>query len=181
MDSKQIDKLNVANSNRSIEIVRRSFVLFIFLPLFFGTLRAQKPAVVHLPELKAWMESDNDTIYVLNFWATWCKPCVAEMPYFDRLQKEYEGQKLKVIFLSLDFVEDYDARLLPFLEKTKPYSEVVLLDEPKYNKWIDLVAEEWSGAIPATLFVKHKSGIRHFHEGDFTFESLKAQVETLMQ
>ena len=71
--------------------------------------------------------------------------------------------------------------MIPFLERKQLYSEVVLLDEPKYHLWIDKVSEEWSGAIPATIFVQKSKDIRHFHEGEFTYEELKSQVESLIE
>jgi thiol-disulfide isomerase/thioredoxin len=145
-----------------------------------GSLPAQQPAVYHLQDLEAIMNRDNDTLYVLNFWATWCKPCVEEMPHFDRVQKETEGKKVKVVFVSLDFKNQIDSRLVPFLKRKKPYSTVVFLDEPNLNDWGNAVSKDWSGAIPATLFVQAGKGIRHFHEGDFTYESLISTVHTLL-
>jgi thiol-disulfide isomerase/thioredoxin len=49
--------------------------------------------------------SSTDTIYVVNFWATWCKPCVEELPIFDSLNLEVKGQAIKVLLVNLDFVE----------------------------------------------------------------------------
>lgn len=141
---------------------------------------AQRPEIIHIQQVQAWDQADNDTLYVLNFWATWCKPCVAEMPYFDQVQRELEEQKVKVIFISMDFSNEYEKRLVPFVARKKLYSKVVMLDEPKYNDWIDLVSPAWSGAIPATLMVQHSRGIREFHEGEYTYESLKSKIESLI-
>jgi thiol-disulfide isomerase/thioredoxin len=145
-----------------------------------GVVRAQRPEIIHIQQVQAWDQADNDTLYVLNFWATWCKPCVAEMPYFDQVQRELEEQKVKVIFISMDFSNEYEKRLVPFVARKKLYSKVVMLDEPKYNDWIDLVSPAWSGAIPATLMVQHSRGIREFHEGEYTYESLKSKIESLI-
>lgn len=142
------------------------------------SLNAQKPEVVHLEDFLKFTQQDNDTLYVLNFWSTWCKPCVAELPHFDRIQKEMEDQKVKVVLFSLDFKKEYASRLIPFLEKKKLYPKVLFLDEPKFNDWIDRVDSTWSGSIPATLIVQHSRGIRKFHEGSFTYESLKATISS---
>jgi thiol-disulfide isomerase/thioredoxin len=147
----------------------------------WGNAFAQKPAIIHIDQVMAWDQADNDTLYVLNFWATWCKPCVAEMPYFDQVQREMEAQKVKVIFISMDFRNEYDKRLVPFLARKKLYAQAVLLDEPKYNEWIDRVSTAWSGAIPATLIVQHSRGIRDFHEGEYTYETLKSKIDSLIQ
>ena len=155
-------------------------VLGMLLSAAAGQLHAQKPEIIKMSQVAAWDLADNDTLYVLNFWATWCKPCVAEMPYFEQVQREMEAQKVKVIFISMDFRNEYDKRLVPFVNRKKLYSKVVLLDEPKYNEWIDKVSTAWSGAIPATLIVQHSKGIRAFHEGEFTYESLKTKIESLL-
>jgi thiol-disulfide isomerase/thioredoxin len=89
---------------------------------------------------------------VVNFWATWCKPCVEELPAFDSLCKP--NSDFKILLVSLDFKEDIDKKVKPFLEKHKISCECVVLDEINGNDYINLVSKDWSGAIPATLFVK---------------------------
>jgi thiol-disulfide isomerase/thioredoxin len=169
-------------SHLSMQLSLRWFGFFCAVALLFcGRVAAQKPAFIHMSDVAAWELADNDTLYVLNFWATWCKPCVAEMPYFDQVQKEMAAQKVKVIFISMDFRSDYEKRLVPFVAKRKFQSQIVLLDEPKYNDWIDKVSTTWSGAIPATLIVQHSKGIRAFHEGEYTYETLKSQIDSLIQ
>lgn len=148
--------------------------------LFSGLGVSAQTAVLKLNDLEQWTKSTDDTLYVLNFWATWCRPCVAEMPYFEQVTESYASKPVKVIFISLDFVEDLETRVEPFLKRKKLQSEVVLLDETKYHEWIDLISPEWSGSIPATLFVNHSRQIRKFHEGDFTFETLSTEIESIL-
>jgi thiol-disulfide isomerase/thioredoxin len=116
-------------------------------------------------------EKQNDTIYVINFWATWCKPCVEELPYFEELHNRYKGKKVKVLLVSLDFPDQIDKKLIPFIKEKQLNSEVVILTDGDANNWIPKIAEEWSGAIPATLvYDKNK---RSFHEQSFeTFDEL---------
>ncbi|HQU60293.1 MAG: TlpA family protein disulfide reductase [Phaeodactylibacter sp.] len=97
---------------------------------------------------------DNDTTYIINFWATWCAPCVAELPYFDQLVDAYQGQKVKVILVSLDFPRQFETKLAPFVRERQLKPTVVALADGHYNDWIDKVSTEWSGAIPATLVYK---------------------------
>lgn len=93
-----------------------------------------------------------DTTYVVNFWATWCKPCVQELPAFDSLTTE--NKKLKVLLVCLDFKEEIDKKVNPFLLKKNIKTECVLLDEINGNDYIDRISKQWSGAIPATLIKK---------------------------
>jgi len=97
---------------------------------------------------------DNDTTYVINFWATWCKPCVEELPYFEQLIRASRDQKVKVILVSLDFPRQFESRLAPFVEERQLQASVVALADGRYNDWIDKVSPEWTGAIPATYIYK---------------------------
>lgn len=99
-------------------------------------------------------ELDNDTTYVINFWATWCKPCVEELPYFEALTAAHKSDKVQIILISLDFPKQLESKLVPFVQEKQLQSKVVTLLDGKYNDWIDKVSTEWSGAIPATLFRK---------------------------
>lgn len=107
---------------------------------------------------------DNDTTYVINFWATWCKPCVKELPYFEILNNKFVGQKIKVILISLDFKNQIELKLKPFIEKGNYKSKIVLLLDNKYNTWIEKVDSNWSGSIPATLLIKGNNRIFAEHE-----------------
>ncbi len=124
-------------------------------------------------ELLPVFNQSNDTTYVVNFWATWCKPCVKELPYFEEAVQAYKGQPVKIILVSLDFPKQIDSRLMPFIREHELQAEVVMLTDPDANSWIPRIADEWSGAIPATLV--QYNGKTVFREGDF--ESLKELKE----
>jgi len=98
---------------------------------------------------------EKNKIYVINFWATWCKPCVAEMPYFEELQNKNNKSDLEVIFVSLDFGEDVKNKVEQFLDTKKFKSKCVILTDGASNEWIDKVDPSWSGAIPITLYLKN--------------------------
>lgn len=122
---------------------------------------------------------ENDSTYVINFWATWCKPCVAELPYFEQLWEDYRKEKFKVILISLDFPQQIEKKLIPFLQKHQLESEVWVLDDSDANTWINKVSPEWSGAIPATLVYNRNQ--REFREQSFeTYEELNEIVKPLV-
>ncbi|MCB9081552.1 MAG: TlpA family protein disulfide reductase [Lewinellaceae bacterium] len=112
------------------------------------------------------MAQDNDTTYVINFWATWCKPCVEELPYFDSLHVNVAQKPVKVLLVSLDFRRDLTRKLVPFLAEHPLKPPVAVLLDGKYNDWIDKVSTEWDGAIPAT--VVYQGGKRIFHGEQFS-------------
>ena len=98
--------------------------------LVFGSiLTIGKVPIIKVDDLNKRLHNGIDTIYVVNFWATWCAPCVAELPYFEKIDSVYRGQKVKVILVSTDFKKDIDSRLNSFIERKKLHSEVNFLDE----------------------------------------------------
>lgn len=125
--------------------------------------------------LEPLLHKNNDTVYVVNFWATWCKPCVGELPEFEKINQDYTDQKVKVILVSLDFPKKYDELLIPFIEENNIKSKVIHLIEVNANKWINKVSPEWSGAIPATLIYKGNS--KDFFEGKLNYEEIKKSID----
>lgn len=125
-------------------------------------------------KLEYFLTRKNDTTYIVNFWATWCVPCVEELPYFEKLAEETKGNKVKVLLVSLDMPKMVETKLLPFIKEKKLQTEVVLLRDPDANSWISRVDKKWSGAIPATLI--YNSDKRKFYEKSFTYEELTKEV-----
>jgi thiol-disulfide isomerase/thioredoxin len=159
--------------------VRR--ILIFSLCLLGSSIHAQSPKVVQWPELEQMMKPASDALMVINFWATWCKPCVAELPSFIRLAEEYNSRKVRFVFVSLDFKKELDARLVPFVKDKMPGKTVVLLDEPDHDTWISKVDEMWQGAIPATLFVRSSPPLHVFYESSFTFDQLSETLKSLLK
>ncbi|MEZ4686638.1 MAG: TlpA family protein disulfide reductase [Bacteroidia bacterium] len=131
-------------------------------------------------EFEERLPKESDTLYVLNFWATWCGPCVEELPYFVELDSVWSEKPVKFVLVSLDFAGQKDNSLLPFLQKRKINTEVWYLEDAhgRTSKgWIDRLAPEWSGSIPATLLLGAGHSLFAFREETFTSESLKAWLE----
>ncbi|QNJ98200.1 TlpA disulfide reductase family protein [Constantimarinum furrinae] len=137
-----------------------------------------KIAVYNFEGLEPEFSKSNDTTYIVNFWATWCKPCIKELPYFEEINSKYSEDKVKVMLVSLDDPKKLDSQLLPFVEKHQLNSTVVLLDDPAANTWIPMVSPEWSGSIPATLMIKN--GARKFYERSFTYNELETELKTIL-
>src|SRR5690606_25252267 len=124
----------------------RCFLVFL---IFSTTAFGQRVEVIKYPALQALIESKAAEIHVINFWATWCGPCIKELPRFEQLHlKNTTG--LKVTLISMDFADQVD-RVNRFLQRRKMTTPALLLDEINGNAWIDKVEPAWSGAIPATL------------------------------
>jgi thiol-disulfide isomerase/thioredoxin len=135
-------------------------ILPILLLLWSLSASAQDVPVIKLRQLEEILASKEKRILVVNFWATWCAPCVKELPYFETLHKS-SATDAKVILINLDFADKLD-RVKSFVSRKKMEATVFLLDEIDYNSWIDKVDPSWQGAIPATLVINTQTGQRKF-------------------
>ena len=129
---------------------------------------------------KQLLQKQSDTTYVINFWATWCKPCVEEMPAFLAFDSSLtkSSQKVRVVLVSLDFVKDLQSKLRSFVAAKHIRPQVVLFSDHKVSDWIDSVSKEWSGSIPATLIINNAAHFRIFHEGELSQTELEKLVSS---
>lgn len=126
-------------------------------------------------DLEPLLNIKNDTTYVINFWATWCKPCIREIPQFKELDSIYKIEKIKIVLVSLDFPKDVDTKLVAFAKEKQIEDKVVVLLDGNYNDWIDKVSLEWSGAIPATYIYNRERN--ELFQG--SFENTKELVDVV--
>ena len=128
---------------------------FLGILLLFSCNNMSKETieVVDFDGLYSKIDLSVDKTYVINFWATWCAPCIKELPYFEEVNKELKDKNTEVILVSLDFPSQIESKLKPYTKKNKIKSKVILLDDSKMNTWVPKVSEQWDGGIPATLIV----------------------------
>jgi thiol-disulfide isomerase/thioredoxin len=135
-----------------------------------------KLQLVDMDRLNHYLHSKNDSIYIINFWATWCVPCVEELPEFDKIAREYEDKNVRLVLVSVNSVKD-SLMVVKFLESRNYFAENLLLDGGSPNDWIPKVNEEWTGSIPATIVKSsHKTT---FFEGKLSEKELKKRIEDL--
>ena len=127
------------------------------------------------------MSAHTDTTYVFNFFATWCAPCCEEFPYFQKFSETNSNQKLRVIFVSLDFKKDYRKHLLPFLKSHHVTNTTLLLNETDYNSWIDKVDSTWDGDLPATLIINNAKHKREIYHRELSYAELEAAIKPFLQ
>ena len=159
------------------------FKRYILLPifLFIANYTIGQIPVIHsisVQQLLERIEKQSDTIFVVNMWATWCLPCVKEIPDFNQIGRLYQNKPIQVIMASLDFPNQKETRLIPFLTTNQVFHSVILLLTPRGGDWISDVDKNWSGAIPATLFVHGKN--RVFHEGELTYDEIIANINKVV-
>lgn len=120
------------------------------------------------------LHKKNDTLYLINFWATWCGPCRDELPAIEKVGEKYKNEKFRILLVSMDMKSQLNSRLLPFLKTNQIKSDVLLLDDPRHNTWIDKVDPGWSGEIPFTLL--YSRDFRNSYSSSFTYEELDSII-----
>lgn len=140
----------------------------------------QNVRVVRFAQLQQLLKSKQDTLLVINFWATWCKPCVHELPHFQKAYESFKEKPVRFLLVSLDDAKELKTRLEPFVQRHQMTTPVWLLDESDYNSFIDKVDESWQGALPATLFLNNAREQRVFYEKELTAEQLNQTIRNLL-
>ena len=124
------------------------------------------------------LDLSNNQTYVINFWATWCSPCIKELPHFVYVNKKYDNSIVKVFLVSLDLPEHYNSKLIPFIKKNNLLSDVVHLTDTNLNDWMPKISNEWNGGIPATLIINENS--QKFYLNPFEKDELIYEIEDVI-
>jgi len=154
---------------------------FIYIISFFFSaqfaLAQEVPTLLFKDILKK--VENTEGLVILNVWATWCKPCVAELPHFQKVQDSLRSQGVHIIIASADF-DTQIPNIKPFLEKRSLTLDACHIKDGGESGWIDLFDPSFSGAIPATAFYLNGKKVL-FHEGDFKEEELFKIVNEILK
>ena len=165
--------------NLLVKTAMKKLIVLSIMLLLGASLHAQNiPVYESFDQYQPLLEKNNDTTYVINYWATYCAPCIEEMQVFRKLEQEYSNKPVKIILTSLDFGSNAKERVRSFISKHQVRSKVVILDDPRSNAWINKVSTKWSGALPGTLVYNQNS--RSFYEKTFNYQELKNIIESKM-
>jgi thiol-disulfide isomerase/thioredoxin len=159
------------------KIIRLSFILALLVIVSAAKAQAKIPRW-KIGDLElAIKNADRPT--VINFWATFCKPCIAEIPHFQELVKKYDSAGVRLLLVSLDLPEAYD-KIAAFAKKRGFTAPIVFLDESNADIFCPKVDVAWSGAIPATLFIDQKKGYRKFMEYGISKEKFEEELKAML-
>ena len=153
------------------------FALVFFL-MFANGVNSQSIPKWKINDLENYIKKSK-TPAIINFWATFCKPCIEEIPYFHKLVKKYEKQGVKLLLVSLDMPEQFPG-IRNFALKRKYTAPIVWLDESDADYFCPKVDEAWSGTIPSTLFINNKTGYRKFFEDQISKENLEKEINAML-
>jgi len=162
--------------------MKQLFKVFTIIGLLIAGLQG------NTQEIKKWKLADLEkTIQleekptIINFWATFCKPCIEELPYFQEMAKKYEKEGVQLIMVSLDLKEAYPTAIKNFVIKRKINGNIVFLDETNADLFCPVVDPKWSGAIPASLFINNKKNYKAFFEDQLTKDQLEKEILKMIQ
>lgn len=150
----------------------KAFFALTLLCVISCKLQAQDIGLLTTEQLNKRLVSGKDTVYMVNLWATWCVPCLKELPSFEKLKQTYDKAPLKILLLSLDFKSKLETEVKPFLRKMKLKNEVFLLNEKDQQAYIEKIDKNWSGTLPATLVINTAKKHRQLFPKELTYAEL---------
>jgi thiol-disulfide isomerase/thioredoxin len=164
--------------DKSVEQMKKIVFIFGLLVLQYAG-SAQEIRKLKIDQLVKMIDTSSVPL-VVTFWATWCGPCVREIPWFEKAVAAY-GKKVKLVLVSIDFAEDYPKGISAFVKKNKYASQVVWLNETDADLFCPRIDKAWDGAIPATVMVNNKTGYRQFFGQQLPEERFKLELVKLVE
>lgn len=152
-------------------------LMFLFVGAF---IYGQDVKAVKVTELAKTI-SDSKTPLIVNFWATFCVPCIQEMPYFQEMATQYKSQNVSLLFVSLDLKEAYPTKVNAMAKKLQLTFPVVWLNETNADYFCPKIDTTWSGGMPSSLFVNNATGYHKFFEDQLSKEKLEKQIQEMLR
>lgn len=157
-------------------------------PAIDHLLEPESVVPVTSAEFEAILEHHRGNAVIVNFWATWCAPCLKELPDLDRLQQEYHDQGLKVIAVSIDRPKTLEKMVQPYSAKHAPNLVSYLAVGEKKSvsrigsfraarKLVHTIYSEWDGKVPATVVLDAGGARLTAFTGSRTYSEFKTFVQ----
>jgi thiol-disulfide isomerase/thioredoxin len=156
----------------NIQFSIKKIIIILTVLFCFSSVFSQEIKRVTIDDLEK-IITETKSPLIVNFFATWCKPCVEELPYFLQEFSVHKKDSLQLLMVSLDFKDFFPQKILSFAKKRKVTAPIVWLDETNADVFCPKIDSTWSGAIPASLFINSATGYKSFYEGQISQEQLK--------
>ena len=151
---------------------------FLLLPLVSISFSVQSQAIPSwkVTDLQNYI-TNSDSVLVVSFWATFCKPCLEELPYIQSISKKMKGAGVKLLLVSLDLPEAFPKAISSFAKTNNYTAPVVWLNETNADYFCPKVDKAWSGAIPTTLIINKRTGYRKLIEEQVSPERFETELK----
>jgi thiol-disulfide isomerase/thioredoxin len=126
-------------------------------------------------------DSAKGKVLVLNFWATWCGPCVAEFPELVALDAKYRDKGVKLVGITADDPDDIQPKVIPFIKKLQVKFDIIRQDTDDPEEMMNQITKEWNGEIPATFVYDKQGNLAYSRFGIIDRDLLAAEIEKAMK
>ncbi len=149
---------------------------FLFLAV---SINAQQVKSIKIAELEKTIKESKAPL-IVNFWATFCVPCIQEMPYFQELAQQYKPKDVSLVFVSLDLKEAYPTKVMEMAKKLKLIFPVAWLNETNADYFCPKIDTSWMGGMPSSLFINNATGYHKFFEDQLSKEKLEKEIQAMI-
>ena len=152
-------------------------IFFIIVSCQHNNSPQPNVSLIDSVKLNKLIVENNGKVLLINVWATWCVPCVEEMPDLIKLNNSFKSENVRVMGISIDYPEEIQSKIIPFIKKNNINFPVFVNNFKKDELLINFLNQDWSGAVPAT-FIYDKNGVqKEFLLGKHSFDEFKKALE----
>jgi thiol-disulfide isomerase/thioredoxin len=158
--------------------MKKLFILFL-IGFLSTSIYGQEIKKVNITDLVTIM--DTSTVpTIINFWATWCGPCVKEIPWFEKLVNEMKEHNIKLFLVSLDFKTAYPNEIASFVKRKNFNSTILWLNETNADFYCPLIDKNWNGNIPVSIMINNKTKFKEFYNSQIPEPRLRLELQRLV-
>jgi thiol-disulfide isomerase/thioredoxin len=159
----------------------KRYLLIICIHFLSAAAYSQSISRWKITDLENYVSNSKSDVLIINMWATFCKPCVAELPGFIKVAERYKNDKVSLLLVSLDLPSYYPKKVESFAKKHRFTAPITWLDETNADYFCPKVDKAWSGSIPATLILNKKTGYRKFFEEEMNVATFEKEVRAAIK
>ena len=157
----------------------KRFLPFILLFVIAFKTPAQTVKKVTIGELENYIQTSSRPL-VINFWATWCAPCLHELPYFQETVRQFADQNVELVLVSMDLPRGPEKKIEQFAAQHALKGTLFWLNETNADYFCPKIDPKWDGSIPSTLFINKKTNYRKFFYRQLTEPQFRTEVQRLV-